>query len=352
METCEDLQAVFGSTKTQDVVIQIDPWTHFRCENFTTMSMDSNTLTVESNADAYNSNAHADLINLRLEVTNGAKLIWDMNAEFYGRDEQDVNGGGVFVGEGSTVRFMYDLIMYDVGVRSVTDESSDFASYSLSGGCVYADGYFRVDGEATFKRCEVGGGGESDPGPGGALYVGETGSVLFNGALEISDVSIIDDGGNNGGGIYNKGKVNIKGDAVFSDLWAENGGAIYNAISAQFNFRNKATALFKDCLTFDGVGGALYNQGYLKFSGPALFVNTDAPSIYVSSEGVTVLSEESVFWDNDDNVSPADTSNPAVLVAAGGQIDVPSSVVFYDNDDPTCSSVLFEEDQTCLDEEA
>ena len=80
-------------------------------------------------------------------------------------------------------------------------------------------------------------------------------------------------------------------------------------------------------------------------------MNTDAPPIYVPSEGVTVLSEESVFWDNDDNVSPADTSNTAVLVAAGGQIDVPSSVCFYDNDDPTYSTVLFEEDQICLGED-
>ena len=138
----------------------------------------------------------------------------------------------------------------------------------LSGGCIYTDSYFRVDGEATFKRCEVGGHGESAPGPGGALYVGDTGSVLFYGALEMSDVIILNDDGNKGGGIYSKWNVNIRGDAVFSDLWAEEGGAIYNGVSDQFNFRNKATAVFKDCLAFDGVGGALYNRRYFQVFRP------------------------------------------------------------------------------------
>lgn len=73
--------------------------------------------------------------------------------------------------------------------------------------CVYVDGYFVVEGEASFVRCEVGGGGESSPGPGGAMYVGPTGSVLFADTVHMSEVSIIDDEGNNGGGIYNEGKV-------------------------------------------------------------------------------------------------------------------------------------------------
>ena len=68
------------------------------------------------------------------------------------------------------------------------------------------DGYFVVEGEASFVRCEVSGGGESSPGPGGVIYVGPTGSVLFD-TVYMSEVSIIDDEGNNGGGIYNEGKV-------------------------------------------------------------------------------------------------------------------------------------------------
>ena len=347
VETCEELQAAFDSTQAQDIVIQMDPWARIDCVNFTTMSMDSNSLTVEP-SEENNFNPHIDLSEIRFEVTNGAKLFWQPAVEFRGSATQDVNGGGVFVGEGSTVRFYSGLGMTDVGVRSVVEEGTDFAVDQLSGGCVYTDGYFRVDGEATFTRCEVGGGGESSPGPGGALYVGEQGSVLFNGGVKMSEVSIIDDEGNNGGGIYNKGKVNIKGNSVFDDLRAEAGGAIFNAVGGQMNFRNGATALFTDCFAFDGIAGALFNQGSFKFSGPALFVNTDAPSIFVSSGGKTVLSEMSAFWDNEDNVIGIDTTNPAVLVASGGELDVPNSVVFYGNDDSGCRSVFFEEDETCL----
>ncbi|CAN0174899.1 unnamed protein product, partial [Laminaria digitata] len=348
IETCEDLQAAFELTKTQDVVEQIDPWQRIECLNFTTMSMDSNSLTVEPTEILTNVFPHVDLSEVRFEVTNGAKLFWQPVVEFRGSETQDVNGGGVFVGEGSTVRFYDSLDMTDVGVRSVPEEGSDFATYQLSGGCVYADGYFRVDGKATFERCEVGGGGESSPGPGGVVYVGEQGSVLFNGGVKMSEVSIIDDEGNNGGGIYNKGKVNIKGDSVFDDLNAEAGGAIFNAVGAQMNFRNGATALFTDCFAFDGIAGALYNQGSFKFSGPALFVNTDSPSIFVSSTGRTVFSEQSAFWANEDNAFGIDTTNPAVLVSAGGEVDVPSSVIFYGEDESECRTVFFEEDETCL----
>ena len=73
--------------------------------------------------------------------------------------------------------------------------------------CVYVDGYFVVEGEASFVRCENSGGGESPPGPGGVMYVGPTGSVLFADTVYMAEVSIIDNEGNNGAGIYNEGKV-------------------------------------------------------------------------------------------------------------------------------------------------
>ena len=329
-------------TKTQDVVVEMHPFQDIDCGTFTTMSMDSNTLTVQSSENIENFFGNSDLYQVRFEITNGAKLVWETNVEFHGPEEQDVNGGALFVGEGSNVRFLNDLMMTDVGVRSVPEEDSDFATYVLSGGCVYTDGYFRVDGAATFTNCEVTGGGESPPGPGGVLYVGEEGSVLFNGALEMSAVSIIDDEGGDGGGIYNKGKVNIKGNAKFESIRARNGGALFNEAGAQFRFKNQATALFIDCTSHDGIGGALYNEGYFKFSGPSLFIEQDAPTIFVSTTGETVLSENSVFWDNED------TSNPVVLVASGGEIDIPSSVSFIDDIESDCSTVFYQEDDTCL----
>lgn len=271
---------------------------------------------------AKTSTTSAAILNLRqvrFEVTNGAKLLWETNVHFHGTEiDQDVDGGGTF-------RFLNNLEMTDVGARSVPEQSPDLASYQLSGGGVYSDDHFRVDGEATITSCEVAGCGESSPGPGGALYVGEQGSVLFNGALEISGVSITDDEGNT------KGKLNIKGDATFDDLQVESGGAIYNAAGGQFKFKNGATILFTDCSVFNGIAAALYNQGLFKLFGQAVFVNTEAPSIYVGSTGNAVLSENSSFGASDD------TSNPAILVfrEAGSS----SPTLFRSLETPTPSAV-------------
>ena len=115
VETCEELQAAFDLTKTEHVVIEMHPFQDIDCVNFTTMAMDSNSLTVESSEDLDNYHGSGDLYEVRFEVTNGAKLFWETNVEFHGTDEQDVDGGGVFVGEGSTVRFLNDLEMTNVG---------------------------------------------------------------------------------------------------------------------------------------------------------------------------------------------------------------------------------------------
>lgn len=50
-----------------------------------------------------------------------------------------------------------------------------------------SQGYFRVDGYAEFLRCDNTGGGESPPGRGGAIFNGETGSILFRGGVRIEE---------------------------------------------------------------------------------------------------------------------------------------------------------------------
>ena len=51
VETCEELQGAFDLTKTQNAVIQVHPFVAIDCINFTTMSMNSNSLNVESSED-------------------------------------------------------------------------------------------------------------------------------------------------------------------------------------------------------------------------------------------------------------------------------------------------------------
>lgn len=194
-------------------------------------------------------------------MTDGPQLTWEMNVQFNGPSDQDFDGRSVFVGEGSTVRFLNDLTMNDVSIVSATDPDSNYDQFDLSGGCIYTDGYFRVDGTATFYNCQVWGAGESAPGPGCVLYVEKEVSVPFNGALQMSDTSIIDDYGGYGGGIFNKGKVEINGNAKFESLRARDGGAIYNAVDGEFRFKKQANAIFIDCTSHDGTGSALYNAG-------------------------------------------------------------------------------------------
>ena len=343
VETCDELQAAFDLTKTQDVVIEIpQPYANIDCVNFTTMSMDSNSLTVGTDDSSNIRTSDLDIYEVRFEVTGGSTLSWEPNVQFHGSDQRDVDGGGVYVGEGSSVHFLKSLEMTYIRIHSVTDEGSDFASYYRSGGCVYTDGYFRVDGATVLTDCHNSGGGESDPGPGGGMYVGPLGSVWFNDTLEITESSAVDDAGVGGGGIYNEGNVQIFGDTKFGALRSHEGGAIYNAVGGQFSFKNGVLAEFSDTLTPEGTAGALYNEGYLEFSGPALFYESGNPSIYISADGITKLSKRSVFWGNDGN------NEPFIEVESGGKLVIPNSVTFVGNEDSDCSTVYYEENDSCL----
>ncbi|CAM9616747.1 unnamed protein product [Ectocarpus fasciculatus] len=324
IETCEDLQAAFSLTQTQDVVDEIHPFQDIECETFTNMTMTSNTLTLSSSENVDNFFGSSSLTNIRLDITNGAELIWETNVEFIGDEEVEhmVDGGGVFVGEGSSVRFLNDLEMQDIRIINERDDDSDFASFVRSGGCVWTAGSFIVDGEATFTRCDITGAGESPPGPGGAIYVDPTGSVSFNQGVMISETFITDDFGGDGGGIYNLGEVNIAGDSRFEEIAASSGAAIYNGEGAQFSFTNDATAFFRDLSNRDAEGSGLFNRGFFEFSGPALFVEGESPVVVVTETSQTILSENSAFWTFDEE------SGEALSVADTADFTIPDSVVF------------------------
>ncbi|CBJ33083.1 hypothetical protein Esi_0417_0002 [Ectocarpus siliculosus] len=326
IETCEDLQAAFELTQTQDVVDEISTFGDIECPMFTNMTMTSNTLTLNSAEDLSITSGSTSLINVRLEVTNGAKLVWETSVFFLGDEEveNNVNGGGVFVGEGSTVRFLNDVQIRDVRITNERDGDSDNAVFVRDGGCVWTAGFFRVDGEATFTSCAIIGTGESPPGSGGAVFVDATGSVLFNQGVAISDTFITNDGGGDGGGIFNLGKVNIKGDSRFEELSARSGAAIFNGEDASFNFRNGASAFFRDLSNRDSEGSALVNLGFFKFSGPVLFVDAEAPVIVATEGSTTIISRDSAFWmfENDD------VTGEAISVADSAEVSIPGSVSF------------------------
>lgn len=94
VETCQDLQDAFDSTATEAVEVEIDPSKAITCDAFTTMSMDSNTLTVVP-CETCATGGTVELNEVRFEVTGGAKLFWQLGAAFTGTDLQDVDGGAV-----------------------------------------------------------------------------------------------------------------------------------------------------------------------------------------------------------------------------------------------------------------
>lgn len=212
------------------------------------------------------------------------------------------------------------------------------------------DWYLRVEGEAIFNNCEVGDGGKSSPGPGGAIFVDESGVVVFNGGVQITDVSILDDEGSNGGGIYNKGTVNVKGSSKFERNWAETAGAIYNDEGAFFRFKKGATAVFSECASFDGLASSIFNAGYFEFSGAALFLESKSESrggaMAVSPTGETILSTDSVFF----QVESKGDIGASVYVFEGGSVKIPESLPFVatGEDDGVCGTIYFEDGEECV----
>lgn len=353
IESCDDLHEVFDMAQTQYVNASMHPFADVVCDKFTTFSLGSGyDIDIFSTDNLENFFGNADFVNVRLEIVNGSKITLEPNIEFEIFEEgefPDVNGGALYIGEGSTARFLNEFKTTNIGVRSETADDSDFPDHFNDGGCVVNKGYFRVDGVATMTGCENSGGGEGSPGRGGAIFNDVTGSVLLEGGADISEVSIIDDEGNNGGGIYNLGKVNIRGDSTFYRLRAEGGGAIFNGKDAIFNFRRGSNALFNECRAFDNNAGAVLNEGFFKFSGAAVFVDGSGSGylgsqITIGNEGFMKLSDDSYFFRNK-NGSP-------VYVEVGGELDYNlDRVSFIDNDigfEEECDSIYFEEGDVCV----
>ena len=305
IKSCDDLQKVFDMAQNEYVNASMHPFADIHCDNFTTFSLGSGyDIDVFSTDNLDNFYGNANFVNVRLEIVNGSKITFEPNILFENYDEEDpvyhdVNGGALFIGKDSTVRFLNKFDTKNIGVRSMTEESSDFANHQNDGGVIHNSGLFEVNGYAKFIRSENVGGGESSPGKSGGIFNNVTGSVVFNKGVEFDDISITDDEGNDGAAMYNMGNVHVRGNSKFFNLRAESAGAIYNDVNATFTFCDGASALFYNCRSSDGVGGSIYNKGNFTFSGPAAFIdcksNNDAGAIYQAS-GTMNLSDNSYFF--------------------------------------------------------
>lgn len=122
------------------------------------------------------------------------------------------------------------------------------------------------------------------------------------------------------GGIYNRDKINTNADAMFEHLRVWDGGALFNAHGVQFRFQGQATALFLYSTSHDGIGCALFNDCFSSVVAQLFSSRRMRLQSTIHPTGETVLSENSVFWTNEDS------SDPVIFVASGGEIDTTSSV--------------------------
>lgn len=357
IKSCGDLSDAVDRVNQEDVTVSMYPFADIECMNHTTFNITSgNKLTIVSTDNLDNFYGYSNFVNVRLNVINGSSVSIENEVIFESatgdfRDLPDVNGGAIYVGENSEVRFLNSFKSEYIGVRSQTEFDSDFPNHQNSGGVIFNAGKFVVEGMATFDHCENSGGGEGSPGPGGCVY--NEGKMLFKSGVEMEHVSILDDEGNNGAGFYNLGTIRISGDCKFSHMFAETAGGIYNGKGAKFIFRTGSSVVFDECKASDGFAGIVYNDGFMKFAGAALFLNGrsyySGGAIVVGKNGVLNLKKDAIFFNN----YSGDKTGAPVYVQTGGEIEFNSKKTSFignfgnEGEDAECLKIYTESDGKC-----
>lgn len=360
IQSCENFTDVIHQAAFGDVTVSMYPFADIICPSHTTFNITSGyKLTIVSTDDLDNFHGYSNFENVRIHISGGSSLTIENEVIFNSPDRNhenlpDVSGGAFYIEKGSEVRFLNSFKTQYIGVRSQTVEDSDFPDHQNSGGVIFNQGKFVVEGLANFENSENSGGGEGSPGPGGVVK--NEGFMLFKGGVEMNDVSITDDEGNNGAGFHNSGTVRVSGDSKFSRMFAETAGAIYNAEGGKFIFQKGASVVFNECKASDGKAGVVFNDGFMKFTGPALFLEGRSyytgGAIVVGSTGELKFSKESIFFNN----FSGDFTGAPVFVEVGGTVDMKKSKSVFignygyekDDDDKECFTVYDENSGKCL----
>ncbi|CAN0414854.1 unnamed protein product [Ectocarpus sp. 12 AP-2014] len=73
-----------------------------------------------------------------------------------------------------------------------------------------------------------------------------------------------------------------------------------------------------------GKRSTVANLGFFKFSGPALFVDAEAPVIVATEGSTTIISRNLTFWTFENDGITGD----AICVSTSAEVSVPGSVPF------------------------
>ena len=200
------------------------------------------------------------------------------------------SGGGIYNRAGGTVNV-------------INTELAATSADGGNGGCIYNSGTGTIHvTDSTLSDSYASANGVTGAGNGGAVYNAGT-MTITNTTIYLFDADLTNGGGNpggNGGGIYNGGTMTVTGSTIYQARAVTNGGGIYNADFASLNIIN-STIYGNDAAAFPAgrnlaSGGGIYNRGALNVSNSTISGNsadTAGGGIYNDSQAtgnVTVKS--------------------------------------------------------------
>ena len=171
-------------------------------------------------------------------ITGKETLIEMKNMEFY--DNQATGAAGAFVVQGSATLNLDGAKIYG----------------NISGSTAGAI-YFSAPGYGTLKNIEV---YENKAKDAGGIYIGNGSEVTIEDATIRDNVSV----GTYGGGVYNRGRVDLKNVKILNNQVTENGGGLAGFKTASRYTGQNAGIYAENCVISGNAagmqGGGVYNQ--------------------------------------------------------------------------------------------
>lgn len=252
----------------------------------------------------------------------------------------DSVGGFLFNNTGSNRTITFNAIskfgIDDTGPGAPIISGNE--SMSGRGGAIYsAAGIINFENEAYFQANKAGGNG-------GAIYIGGTGSLNFNGSRTefIGNEAITVSGkSGGGGGVYFTGTGTLNFGSQATDILiaqknnsGDKGGFFINASSGTVTFKAQSTFGGTNAGNTAGAGGAIYTtSGTLDFENTASFIENKTSGVggalYLSSNGSINFKENVTFSGNSSGANIGGAGIDAANSGGGAIYLGNSNITFY-----------------------
>ena len=286
-----------------------------------------------------------------------------------------LSGGGIYLSGEDYSGYIYygTLYMYGDAIIGTSEKLIDnsYSNSALYGGGIYlADsysqaylGYSGIDGENKLITKELSGGVSYnkafDPD-----YDGIGGGIYNKGLLQVSSGSISNNiSETDGGGVYNKGDFQFSSGKIESNEAGNNGGGVYNPSGKTFTMTGGGTIASNTAV----YGGGVYNKGIFHVSKGYIKSNTvteNGGGIYAASGSTTdktVLENSEItkntakdgggiyMYEDDLYIKKATTFNENTATNSGGAVyayyttikiqEQAEDAYAYIEPDPVCNDV-------------